>query len=59
MDRRVWWATVHGVAKSRTPLSDYTFTSSLSSTLGKNIPKYLLVKGYAEETYFQMINKCI
>ena len=22
MDRGAWWATVHGVAKSRTPLSD-------------------------------------
>ena len=22
MDTRAWWATVHGVAKSRTPLSD-------------------------------------
>ena len=27
MDRGVWWATVHGVTKSRTRLSD--FTSSL------------------------------
>ena len=26
MDRGVWWATVHGVAKSRTWLSDFTFT---------------------------------
>ena len=24
MDRGVWWATVHGVAKSRTRLSDFT-----------------------------------
>ena len=23
MDREDWWATVHGVAKSWTPLSDY------------------------------------
>ena len=23
MDRGAWWATVHGVAKSRTQLSDY------------------------------------
>ena len=22
MDRGAWWATVHGVAKSQTPLSD-------------------------------------
>ena len=25
-DGEVWWATVHGVAKSRTRLSDFTFT---------------------------------
>ena len=26
MDTGVWWAAVHGVAKSRTRLSDFTFT---------------------------------
>ena len=26
MDREVWWAAVHGVAKSRTRLRDFTFT---------------------------------
>ena len=26
MDGEVWWATVHGVAKSQTRLSDFTFT---------------------------------
>ena len=26
MDGGVWWAAVHGVAKSRTRLSDFTFT---------------------------------
>ena len=26
MDRGAWWATVHGVEKSRTWLSDFTFT---------------------------------
>ena len=26
MDRGAWWATVHGVPKSRTRLSDFTFT---------------------------------
>ena len=24
MDRGAWWATVHGIAKSRTQLSDFT-----------------------------------
>ena len=26
MDRGAWWATVHGVTKSRTQLSDFTFS---------------------------------
>ena len=26
MDRGAWWAAVHGVAKSRTGLSDFSFT---------------------------------
>ena len=26
MEGGAWWATVHGVAKSRTRLSDFTFT---------------------------------
>ena len=26
MDGRAWWAAVHGVAKSQTGLSDFTFT---------------------------------
>ena len=27
MDGVAWWAAVHGVSKSRTRLSDFTFTS--------------------------------
>ena len=26
VDRRTWWATVHGIAKSQTRLSDFTFS---------------------------------
>ena len=37
MDRGAWWATVHGVAKSWTRLSDFTFTSSATWTLD-NMP---------------------
>ena len=29
-DGGAWWAAVHGAAKSRTRLSDFTFTFSLS-----------------------------
>ena len=32
MDREAWQATVHGVAKSRTRLSDFTFAFILSAS---------------------------
>ena len=45
MDGGAWWATVHGVAKSRTRLSDFTFFHALekemathSSVLAWRIP---------------------
>ena len=48
MDGEAWWATVHGVAKSRTQLSDFTLTfhfhaleeemATHSSTLAWRIP---------------------
>ena len=31
MDRGAWWATVYGVAKSWTRLSDSTYTSKIKS----------------------------
>ena len=31
MDGGAWWAVVHGVAKSRTRLSDFTFTSHIQA----------------------------
>ena len=31
MDRGAWWAAVHGVAKSQTQLSDFTFTFHFSA----------------------------
>ena len=36
MDREVWRATVHGVAKSRTQLSDFTYSYSLRAHEGHN-----------------------
>ena len=36
MDRGAWWAAVHGVAKSRTRLSDFTFTFHFHA-LGKEM----------------------
>ena len=44
MDGGAWWAAVHGVAKSRTRLSDFTFTfhfpalATHSSVLAWRIP---------------------
>ena len=48
MDGGAWWAAVHGVEKSQTPLSDFTFTfhfpslekemASRSSVLACRIP---------------------
>ena len=37
MDEGAWWATVHGVTKSRTPLSD--FTSMEKETYFRNSEK--------------------
>ena len=37
MDRGAWWATVHGVAKSRTRLSDFTFTFMLYVKVVKRV----------------------
>ena len=31
IDRGAWWATIHGVAKSRARLSDFTFTLKVST----------------------------
>ena len=33
MDGGAWWATVHGVAKSQTQLSNFTFTYMYNFTL--------------------------
>ena len=33
MDGGAWWAAVHGVAKSRTRLSDFTFTFCFSNIM--------------------------
>ena len=37
MDGGAWWATVHGVTKSRIGLSDFTFTFSLYDMINKII----------------------
>ena len=37
MDGRAWWSTVHGLAKSRTGLSDITFTFTNFQGQGRGI----------------------
>ena len=37
IDRGVWWATVHGVTKSRTQLSDFTFTFTETLTTNQAV----------------------
>ena len=39
MDGGAWWATVHGVAKSRTRLSDFTFTGFIVVAHGLSCPE--------------------
>ena len=41
MDGEAWWATVHGVAKSRTRLSDFTFFLSFFSVTTYNPPSWI------------------
>ena len=42
MDRGAWWAAVHGVAKSQTRLSDFTFTFHFHA-LEKEMATYSIV----------------
>ena len=37
MDRGSWWAAVHGITKSRTRLSDFTFTFFWASLLAQRL----------------------
>ena len=42
MDRGAWWATAHGVAKSRTQLSDFTSLGERNKTSSSYKQKGLL-----------------
>ena len=44
MDREAWWATVHGVAKSRTRLRDLTYWEAGASLIVQTV-KNLLASG--------------
>ena len=45
MDRGAWWATVHGMAKSRTQLNDFTFTFQVLSLFRDTSNLYTYLSG--------------
>ena len=57
MDRKAWRATIHGVAKSRTPLSDWTELNNVSSVESTNA-KPNNRKGWPD-TLFMHICPCL
>ena len=61
MDRGAWWATVHGVAKSWTRLSDLTFTffSFSQQYVAVRKPAFpsTVRKGYEQSNEFRRIQK--
>ena len=40
MDREAWWATVHGVAKSQTGLTEHAHRMTLGPFLHMSAPEY-------------------
>ena len=68
MDRGAWWATVHRVTKSRTRLSDFTFTffypyihglpTLFCFSLQLFVPKFLELLMLGPSLFFTRIFKC-
>ena len=48
MDGGAWWATVHGVAKSRTRLSDFIFTIHFHALERKWQPTAVFLPGESQ-----------
>ena len=48
MDGGVWWAAVHGVAKSQTRLSDFTFTFHFHALRRKWRPTPVFLPGESQ-----------
>ena len=48
MDGGAWWAAVHGVAKSRTRLSDFTFTFHFHALEKEMAPTPLFLPGESQ-----------
>ena len=49
MDGGAWWAAVHGVAKSRTRLSDFTFTFHFPALEKAMHPTPVFLPGESQE----------
>ena len=49
MDGEAWWAAVHGVAKSQTPLSDFTFTFHFHALEKEMQPTPVFFPGESQE----------
>ena len=55
MDRGAWWATVHGVAKSWTQLSDFIFTFTFTCLLSNLYAGQEAVRtGHGRTDWFQI-----
>ena len=48
MDRGAWWAAVHGVAKSQTQLSNFTFTFHFHALEKEMAPTAVLLPGESQ-----------
>ena len=57
MDGGAWWATVHGVAKSQTRLSDFTHSFITYYSFKTHIQSSLLTEWFNQRTTDQPVKK--
>ena len=58
MDGGAWWALVHGVAKSRTRLSDFTFTFHFHA-LEKEMATHSSVLAWESQGQWSLVGCCL
>ena len=58
MDGGAWWAVVHGVAKSRTRLSDFTFTFHFHA-LEKEMATHSSVLAWRTQGWGSLVGCCL
>ena len=59
MDRGAWWATVHSVTKSRTRLSDFTFTLLLGRKVMTNLNRILKSRDITLPTKIHLVKAMV